>query len=353
MTTLTTPHDLLAAIPFLIGYHPTDSLVLVSLKSGAVAMAMRVDYPSLDEENISQSDCDALIAHLKRDGADGALLVAYLPDTALSGEQILSELAQGLARAGIELNESLIISKGRWRSTICGDRSCCPTQGRELPEISTSRIAVEQVSNGHPMPYATAGELADSIAPLALASEELFLQTVSGYQICEEDAEIRVKQKEGAIAVIDLVSRFIAGSVGENIEQDQELSAKVIGRLSDIQVRDFALGSHTCATQEIYWQMWRYLVRIAPAKFVAPVASLLAATSYERGDGALAQRALDRAQVDDPNYSLAGLLRRVFSAGWPPESFAQMRKELHPKVCAAIFETQPGIAAVEKSGEVA
>jgi hypothetical protein len=25
------------------------------------------------------------------------------------------------------------------------------------------------------------------------------------------------------------------------------------------------------------------------------------------------------------------------SAGWPPQSFAQMRSELHPKVCAAIF----------------
>ena len=136
----------------------------------------------------------------------------------------------------------------------------------------------------------------------------------------------------------------------------KKLSAKVIGSLSDIQVRDFALGSHTSATQEIYWQMWRYLVRIAPPGFVAPVASLLAATSYEKGNGALAQRALDRAQGDDPNYSLATLLRRVFSAGWPPESFAQMRKELHPKVCAAIFDLQARSekgAAVEKSEELA
>jgi len=43
MTTLTSPHDLLAAIPFLIGYHPIDSLVLVSIKDDNVGMAMRVD----------------------------------------------------------------------------------------------------------------------------------------------------------------------------------------------------------------------------------------------------------------------------------------------------------------------
>ena len=84
--------------------------------------------------------------------------------------------------------------------------------------------------------------------------------------------------------------------------------------------------------------MWRYLLRIAPGGFVAPIASLLGALSYERGEGALAHRCLDRAIEDDPVYSLATLLRRVFSAGWPPESFAQMRKDLHPKVCAAIFD---------------
>ena len=32
MTTLTSPIDLLAAVPFLIGYAPKDSLVLVGLR---------------------------------------------------------------------------------------------------------------------------------------------------------------------------------------------------------------------------------------------------------------------------------------------------------------------------------
>jgi len=67
------------------------------------------------------------------------------------------------------------------------------------------------------------------------------------------------------------------------------------------------------------------------------VAALFSAISYERGDGALAARALERAFNDDSNYPLAKLLRRVYTAGWPPESFANMRLELHPKICAALF----------------
>jgi hypothetical protein len=83
--------------------------------------------------------------------------------------------------------------------------------------------------------------------------------------------------------------------------------------------------------------MWRDLLRIAPRGFVAPVACLFAAMAYERGEGALAHKGLDRALGDDDQYSLAHLLRRVFTAGWPPQSFSAMRAQLHPKVVAAIF----------------
>jgi hypothetical protein len=83
--------------------------------------------------------------------------------------------------------------------------------------------------------------------------------------------------------------------------------------------------------------MWRELLRIAPPKFVAPVAALFAALAYENGEGALAHRALDRAFEDDPEYSLSRLLRRVFSSGWPPTGFAQLRSELHPRVTKTIF----------------
>jgi hypothetical protein len=338
MTTLTSPHDLLAAIPFLIGYHPSNSLVLVSLKDESVGMAMRVDYPMKTDEAGSFPAYEALVYHLVREGAEGALIVAYAPDTRTDGAEILGNVATALMRSNVEVRESLLISHGRWRSMLCDDGECCPSAGRPLPEISSSRIAVEQVAAGHPMPFSDLAGLADSIAPLPLAKDADFAQMVAANAVDPESASLPDLQRKGAVAIIDLASRFIAGSVGQNLPQDQALSALVLASLSDIQVRDFALGSHEEATINIYWAMWLYLLRIAPAGAIAPVASLLAAVSYERGEGALAHRSLDRALEDDPTYSLATLLRRVFSAGWPPQSFCQMRQDLHPKVCAAIFD---------------
>ena len=329
MTTLTSPHDLLAAIPFLIGYHPQDSLVLVALKDEAVGMAMRVDMPV----GVSAEGYDLLASHFLRDGADGAFIVAYVGAGAVDPENVLINTSAALVRAGIDIKESLIVRNNRFRSMICSDLTCCPPEGSAIPDLGSSRIAAEHVIAGHPMPFENVDGLVQSIAALPSSFESVWADEVQAFWVSSDSEEIQELQRDGATAIIDLVGEYREGRGAE----DRELAARVIGRLSDIQVRDFALGSHTDESADYYWAMWRDLLRIAPRGFVAPVACLFAAMAYERGEGALAHKGLDRGLGDDDQYSLAHLLRRVFTAGWPPQSFSAMRTELHPKVVAAIF----------------
>jgi hypothetical protein len=328
MTTLTSPHDLLAAIPFLIGYHPENSLVLVALKDDSVGMAMRVDMPT----DIAPESYDLLASHFQREAADAALIVAYV-DSETDPEPVLINTSAALLRAGISIKESLIVSDGRYRSMLCHDSECCPSLGSPIPDIDSSRIAAEHVIAGHPMPFANVSGLVQSIAALPSAMEESWQSEVRTFWIESDSENLIDLQRDGATAVIDLAGEYVQGRGAE----DRELAARVIGRISDIQVRDYALGSHNDETADAYWQMWRELLLIAPRGFVAPIASIFAALAYERGEGALAHKALDRALADDERYSLALLLRRVFTAGWPPQSFSAMRAQLHPKVVAAIF----------------
>ena len=329
MTTLTSPHDLLAAIPFLIGYHPQDSLVLVALKDEAVGMAMRVDMPV----GVSAEGYDLLASHFLRDGADGAFIVAYVGAGAVDPENVLINTSAALVRAGIDIKESLIVRNNRFRSMICSDLTCCPPEGSAIPDLGSSRIAAEHVIAGHPMPFENVDGLVQSIAALPSSFESVWADEVQAFWVSSDSEEIQELQRDGATAIIDLVGEYREGRGAE----DRELAARVIGRLSDIQVRDFALGSHTDESADYYWAMWRDLLRIAPRGFVAPIACLFAAMAYERGEGALAHKGLYRGLGDDDQYSLAHLLRRVFTAGWPPQSFSAMRIELHPKVVAAIF----------------
>ena len=152
-------------------------------------------------------------------------------------------------------------------------------------------------------------------------------------EIDYENGDFQLLQRAGALAFNDLVEEFTRTGSCKN----KALLALVFVRLADLQVRDYAMGFTTTENIETISSMWRWLLEIAPSGHVAPVAALYSAISYERGDGELAVNTLDKALADQKSYPLALLLRRVYAANWPPESFATMRKDLHPKVCAALF----------------
>jgi hypothetical protein len=330
MPTLTSAHDLITAVPFLIGFHPTDSVVLISVKDGAIGLAMRIDVPArLDSDAI-----DLLAHHFIRDEAEAALLVAYMPDTRDDGDSLLISLGAGLMRNGLHIQESIVVRGGRYRSIICRDSTCCPPAGKAMPEIDKSEIAAEHVIAGIPMPYSDIADLIETIAPEASSFNLSWTDEVTRFRI-EEDAEGLTELRRDGVDTMDLLLDEYRMGKGPS---DRVLVARMIGRMSDVQVRDYAMGVHNEDTYDLYFTMWRELLRLAPRGYVAPIACIVAAMAYENGDGALAQKALDRAFADDEQYPLASLLRRVFNAGWPPESFSQMRAELHPKVIASIFE---------------
>lgn len=332
MPTLTSAHDLITAVPFLIGFHPTNSIVLVSVKDESIGLAMRIDIPrTLDSNAI-----DLLAHHFIREKAEAALILAYMPDERDDGDSLLISLGAGLIRNGISVQESLLIRAGRYRSIICRDLSCCSPIGKEVPQIEDSEMAAEHVVAGIPMPYANISELIDTLAADSTSLELAWSDEVSRFYIADDAETIAELRRDGVETMDLLLDEYRMGHGARN----KILVARMIGRMSDVQLRDYALGVHDEDSFDLYFLMWRELLRLAPRGYVAPIACILAAMAYESGDGALAQKALDRAIADDERYPLAQLLRRVFNAGWPPESFAQMRAELHPKVIATIFPAE-------------
>ena len=152
-------------------------------------------------------------------------------------------------------------------------------------------------------------------------------------EIDYEKDGFQLLQRAGAMALNDLVDEFTRTGTCKN----KALLALVFVRLADLQVRDYAMGFTTSENIETVSSMWRWLLEIAPSGQIAPVAALHSAISYEQGKSEIALASLALAIEDQKTYPLALLLRRVYAANWPPESFATMRKDLHPKVCAALF----------------
>lgn len=108
-------------------------------------------------------------------------------------------------------------------------------------------------------------------------------------------------------------------------------TAATIVALKDLQVRDYMLGIVFDIKDSI--NILENLIEAAP-DLADPARSLVATVYYESDRPEDAINTINEASED---YPLAHLLKRVFTAGWPKESFAQMRSELHPKVVAEIF----------------
>lgn len=327
-TALTSPHDLLAAVPFMVGYHPKDSLVAMALRDDKVVMAMRVDFPDPD---LILATSETIAMHLIREQASEAIVVGYLPANTLETDS-LAIVREVIARHDIIVKECIAVRGDRFRSNLCQDIGCCPPEGNLIPLLTDSRVTAEQVAAGNPLPYLDLDEMKRSIAAQP-ADKELNKLIKKIADIDYDSDEVTLLQRQGVNAIIELAMEF----KGAGFSGNKALIALVLARLLDLQVRDYAMGMSTEESCEQLWDMWRWLLRIAPRGYVAPVAVIFAIMSYERGDGALAQRALDRAFEDSAKYQMAKLLRRTFAAGWPPSAFTEMRADLHPKICAAIF----------------
>ena len=110
------------------------------------------------------------------------------------------------------------------------------------------------------------------------------------------------------------------------------VTANVINSLRDLQVRDYMMG----IVPEIpnSRMVLEFLTGVAPSDYADPSIVLLSVIYYENDESVKAMETVSKATEQ---YPLAQLLKRVYGAGWPKESFAQMRSELHPKVVKVIF----------------
>jgi len=342
------PGDVLAAVPFVLGFEPANSLVAISLKGRRqrVGLVMRTDYPSKLDLEVFKFAALNMITHLQRDHARGVILVSYPPVTVELQEdrpvdEALEILEKAAEESGIPVREALIVIDRRWWSIKCKDERCCPIAGTPVVDLAKSRVAAEVVVRGGPMPFANEEGLVaslshqDSLLAQCLAQaiedrvEQLLARTTK-----DEIQEIRRTQ---LTALDECYSIWCHSECSTQVFAGRlELLADVVIGVQTVMLRDYALGIHSEETLEQAVALWRWLLTLIPEGTVAPIACLAAATAYESGDGAMAQRALDRAFLDSPEYSLAHLLRRVFTAGFSPGTFAQMRQDLHSEIAGEL-----------------
>lgn len=316
---LSTPQDVLDAVPYLLGFHPQNSLVLIGVKGehNRVGLTMRCDLIAYS----LSSTLDRLGDALRRDGCDQVIGVVYGPD-ALLGELWADTIRLQMPAFGIKVRELIRVADGRWWSYLCDEPACCPPDGTEIGS-SSDRVVATAVAAGMVAETSREALVARLDPPSEGArTQARFRFTLMGGE--PDDADLAL--------IRALVSRF---TIERTPHATPRELARVAYAMGDFHLRDevltWALDSDRVhGLQALLLEVVRHL----GGRESVPAATVLAAVYYLGGQGAMARVLLDHVTQHDSEYSLALLLGKMLDEGLHPDqlqrSLMRTRNQLHP-----------------------
>jgi Domain of unknown function (DUF4192) len=357
---LSGPADVLAVLPYQLGFHPSDCLVAVSLHGTRMGLVQRIDLPP--PEHIGDAVA-AMITPLLQDNPRAVLLIGF-EDREGESHAMLDEMAGACRADGIEIADRMIVRHGRWFAPDC-HQSCCPPEGLQLPSVSDVPAVAEFVGRGIcPLPDRSAlAERVEISSPLlsrevsALAGEWLELRRESTDSGETEVQGSGMALRECRASELAVWSRVLCDEDDAELIQafpPQDLAMLAVS-LTDVDLRD-GLIAWLCPgtlplelvdptlfdqlSRALLEPMWLNrdvrdteqvmalqriehrlcgLCAVMPDEWAAPSLTVLASFAWWRGDGALTRIALDRALKIDPHYRLAQLLERMVDLAIRPE----------------------------------
>jgi hypothetical protein len=308
-TTLTArcPEDILAAVPVVLGFHPADSLVLLTFDARKPFHA-RVDLPPspADDDEVICSLLEPSLLH----AVGRVVLVAFTSDAALAG-RIGRAAAEAFEGEGIGVLDLLRVYDDSWWRVPSG-----PGESESAPRplaTGTHPFAAQAIFAG----LVTHGSREDLRASLDPVAE----------QVADTLARQRGLSPPGPDDVDDLtagLSDLIADPSGPS----PETAARVLWLVGPVPGRDAALAMLSRERAQDHLRFWTSLLRRAPDDQVPSAAMMVAFSAWLSGHGALAWCAIDRCRAADPDHRLAELLSSCLTHAVPPSLWEEVARTL-------------------------
>ncbi|MGW1286181.1 DUF4192 domain-containing protein [Streptomyces sp. NPDC001118] len=350
--TLRTPAELADALPYVLGYRPEDSMVLVALHDregqGRFGGRARLGIPAHEEdwEAAARQLAHGLVTGSERRGARPEQMVAYVcqePSPGESGHDVKRRLARlaHLLRTqcgdlDVPVVEALCISNGRFWSYCCPTEGCCPEDGTPMGLPGTSVLAAAATYAGVQV-RGTLRELRARLQPwetTAALEQEIALDT-AGMTLVPRmlDDASRAEVAEETLGLAErIIHRFAAAAPAPGThpadKRDDALlaydeAAALILGLQDRTTRDRAATWMEGDEAAGALRLWRALARrcVGPyGEHAAAPLTLAGWVAWSTGDELEAREALAMALGADPDYLFARLLHQACNEGIDPEA---------------------------------
>ncbi|WP_410668934.1 DUF4192 domain-containing protein [Amycolatopsis sp. cmx-4-68] len=338
---LRSPAQLLAALPYLIGFRPERSVVLLGHRAPTgtrLGLVLRGDLPRREDR---ARQARALAPRFSPDRHTGVTLAVVggrrRPGSPPPHAGFVDELRHALGECGLPVLHAM------WTAGITtGAPWGCyadPDCGGELPDPRATLTAA--VATGHgTVAFDSRDEL---VALLAPRSPEALPRRAAELARQPEPPWPEATRVADAASVIR--AAFARQLRGEGPPTDEE-AVLLAGALTIAEIRDaclaMAVPPDTPAAREAE-RLWLTLVRELPAPGRAEAATLLGYTAFMRGDGTFAGMALENALEAAPDHVLAGLLATVLNRGMPPEQLLGLALAADPAGTAGFWLVPPDV----------
>lgn len=141
------PGEIVSAVPFLLGFVPEDSVVIIGLRSRRLGLTCRLDLGDVldDDEAL-----EAVMGAFRREGVDGAILVGFGRDREDTGPPLVTARRR-LLEAGFGIFEEVSVVAGRWFHEVCSEERCCPPEGTPVVDhdAAPSTLALSAAMGAH------------------------------------------------------------------------------------------------------------------------------------------------------------------------------------------------------------
>ncbi len=301
--------DLIALVPYVLGFHPADSVVLMTF-GAAEPFHARVDLPTSPEDQAQVTTLlhDVVLNH----AVSTVAVLVYSDDVEAAGDQARL-LVETLTLEGVAVVDAIRVEDDAYFDALDPGDSGTPY------DVGTHPMALSRIVDGQ-VALDSREQLADTLVGGDPDDAEAVCHAASRFA----DSSLRMIEK-GLHPQVFLhdEARWLRRVLGEALERRLEAheAGRVLVLLQRIDLRDVAWAQITPAQARGHVDLWRDLVRRAPRDLLAPTAALLAFACWLAGDGALAWCAIDRCREVDPDYSMAAELARLLENAVPPSTW--------------------------------
>lgn len=317
--TARTPEDLLAMVPYILGFRPDQSVVMLTFGAAGLGFHARADLPD-DPERLGDL-VDLLLEPVLRHGVERVVAVGYGDDPELC-DQALALLGSAMLAEGVEVVELLRVHEHRWVSLLGPHPPGGPGAGAGVEfDDRTHPFTLQGVLEGRVI-LDSRDDLADSLVGRDSEAVEAVAAAVEVWSGRRDvgDPHHRADRWIEAQWVQDTVARLVADVEMPTVDE----TGRLLVAFADRSLRDVAWGLMCRETAETHIGLWRWVLHRTPSTMQAAPATLLGFAAWLAGHGALAWCAVDRAVLADPDYSMATLLSDTLEQAVPPTVWEPM-----------------------------